>query len=108
MPAIMTIDNTETTQTAVFGIEGNHAELASAEEIAEGVRVAKEVFEKNSADPLACALAVEKMETDQLLTREEALLCLIWDEAEDAAFRKVTLGWLSRDVDIKLKVTAAS
>lgn len=88
-----------------FSIEGKHAELASKEEIADGIRVANEVFVRNDADPLACAAAVEKMEGDQLLTREEALLCVIWDEAEEAAFRAVTLGWLSRDVDIRLKVT---
>jgi len=102
MPATMSIESTR----AVFAIEGKHAELASPEEIANGIRVAKEVFARNEADPLACAAAIEKMESDQLLTREEALLCVIWDEAEDAAFRAVTLGWLSRDVDIRLKITA--
>jgi hypothetical protein len=90
---------------ATLSIEGKHAHLASAAEIADGVRVAREVFERNEADPLLAAAAIEKMETDQLLTKEEALLCVIWDEAEDAAFRAVTLGWLSRDVDIKLAVT---
>lgn len=93
---------------ATISIEGKHAELASQNEIADGVRVAKEVFARNEADPLACALAIDKMESDQLLTREEALLCLVWDEAEDAAFHAVTHGWLSRDVDIKIKVTADS
>jgi hypothetical protein len=104
MPATMSIERTR----AVFSIEGKHAELASAEEITDGIRVAKEVFARNEADPLACAAAIEKMESDQLLTREEALLCVVWDEAEDAEFRAVTLGWLSRDVDIRLKVTAES
>lgn len=91
---------------ATLSIEGKHAALASQDEIADGIRVAKEAFARNEVDPLACAAAVEKMESDQLLTREEALLCLIWDEAEEAAFRAVTLGWLSRDVDIRIKVTA--
>jgi hypothetical protein len=102
MPATMTIAS----ERAVFSIEGKHAELASPDQIADGIRAAKEVFALNNADPLACAVAIEKMESDQLLTREEALLCVIWDEAEDAAFRAVTLGWLSRDVDIRIKVTA--
>lgn len=101
MSAIMTIESGQ----AVFGIEGKHAELASSDEIADGIRVAKEVFALNDADPLACAAAIDKLESDQLLTREEALQCVIWDQAEEAAFKAVTLGWLSRDVDIKLKVT---
>ena len=104
MPATAQIQ----TCNAIFDIEGQHAELASASEKADGIRAAKEVFDNNQADPLACALAVEKMESDQLLTREEALLCVIWDEAEEAAFRAITVGWLSRDVDIKLKVTDGS
>ncbi|MBM4201053.1 MAG: hypothetical protein FJ189_07190 [Gammaproteobacteria bacterium] len=90
---------------ATISIEGQHAHLASADEIADGIRVAREVFARNQADPLAAAAAVAKMESDELLTRDEALLCVIWDEAEEAAFRAVTLGWLSRDVDIKITVT---
>ena len=102
MPATMTKEKGET----VFGVEGKHAELVSKDELANGIRVAKEIFAKNNVDPLACALAVEKMQSDQLLTREEALLCVIWDEAEEAAFKAMTTGWLSRDVEINLKVTA--
>ncbi|OYW25687.1 MAG: hypothetical protein B7Z49_00795 [Hydrogenophilales bacterium 12-63-5] len=46
----------------------------------------------------------EKLITRYLepLTRDEALLCVIWDAADDKAFRAVTLGWLARDVDIRL------
>ncbi len=102
MPATMTIES----QQAVFCFEGKHAELISPTDEAAGIQAAREVFARNGADPLACATAIDKMESDQLLTREEALLCVIWDEAEEAAFKQVTLGWLSRDVDIKLKVTA--
>ncbi len=87
-------------------IQGKHAELASPEDIADGIRAATEVFEKNQADPLECANALAKLKQDELLTREEALLCVIWDEAEEAAFRAVTLGWLSRDVDIQIAVLA--
>lgn len=92
---------------ALFSIEGDHAHLASQQEVADGIRVAQEVFARNGADPLAAALAIEKLEKDQLLSREEALLCVVWDEAEDAALRAVTHGWLSRAVDIRLKVMAA-
>jgi|GEM_PF-1217632 len=86
-------------------IEGEHASLASPEEIAAGIRAAAEVFTRNGVDPLECAAAIGKLERDELLDREEALLCVIWDEAEDAAFRAVTLGWLSRAVDIRIKVS---
>lgn len=103
MPATMRIENSQ----AVFSIEGKHAELAAPDDIAYAITLTKEVFDRNEADPLACAAAIEKMESDQLLTREEALLCVIWDEAEEVAFKTVTLGWLSRDVDIRLKVTPA-
>ncbi|SMF97704.1 hypothetical protein SAMN02949497_0274 [Methylomagnum ishizawai] len=85
-------------------IHGQHAELANAEEIAHGVQRAQEIFEKNKADPLECANALAKLKQDELITREEALLCVVWDEAEEAAFRAVTVGWLSRDVDIQLGV----
>ncbi len=87
-------------------IQGKHAELATPEQIAHGVKSAAEVFERNQADPLECANALAKLKQDELLTREEALLCVIWDEAEEAAFRAVTLGWLSRDVDIQIAVQA--
>ena len=83
-------------------IEGTHVPLASPEEIAAGLNAAREVFQQHGADPLACAAAYEKMAKDALLTRDEALLCVIWDTADDKAFRAVTLGWLARDVDIHL------
>ena len=92
---------------AKFSIEGEHAQLASADEIADGIRAAEEIFLSNQVDPLVCAAAIGKMERNELINREEALLCLIWDEAEEAAFRAVTLGWLSRNVDIKLAVYPA-
>lgn len=85
-------------------IEGTHVPLASPEEIAAGIKAAGEVFEHHNADPLACAAASAKMESDELLSRDEALLCVIWDTADDKAFRAVTLGWLARDVDIRLAV----
>lgn len=86
-------------------LEGEHVHLASSEEIATGIRAASEVFAQNNADPLACAAASEKLDKDEELTRDEALLCVIWDSADDKAFRAVTLGWLARDVDIRLALT---
>jgi hypothetical protein len=32
------------------------------------------------------------------------LLSLIWDEADYAAFHAITVGWLSRDIDIQIVV----
>lgn len=89
-----------------FGIAGKDAALASQKEIAAGIKAAVEVFARNQADPLACAAANAKRERDEALTPEEALLCVIWDEADDAAWRAVTRGWLSRDVDIQLAPAA--
>jgi len=45
------------------------------------------------------------LEKDEPLTKDEALLCLIWTTADDKAFRAVTLNWLVRDVDIRLAVS---
>lgn len=95
------------TPAVMYSFEGAHAHLATEKDIAFAIAQAKEVFERNQADPLACAAAIAKMEGDELLTREEALLCVIWDEAEEAAFKALTIGWLSRDVDIILKVSPA-
>ena len=83
-------------------LEGEHLHLASQDEIIAGIKAAAAVFSQHDADPLACAAAYEKMAQDALLTRDEALLCVIWDAADDKAFRAVTLGWLARDVDIRL------
>ena len=85
-------------------IEGTHVPLASPEEIAAGIKAANEVFSHHQADPLARAAASAKLENDEPLSRDEALLCVIWDTADDKAFRAVTLGWLARDVDIRLAV----
>lgn len=91
---------------AVLGLEGEHAHLASPDEVAAGIRAAQEVFARNDADPAAAAAAIAKLESDQLLSRDEALLCLVWDDAEEAALHAMTVGWLSRKVDIKLTVLA--
>ncbi|PPD03700.1 MAG: hypothetical protein CTY29_08585 [Methylobacter sp.] len=92
--------------TTVFRFEGKFINLASEQEIIAGTIAAKEVFAKNQADPFACQSAKDKIERDELLTKEEALLFLVWDEAEDAAFRAITLGWLIRgDHEINMVVS---
>ena len=85
---------------------GLHAQLASAEEMAAALRRAAEVFAEHQADPQACADAKAKLENNQPLSREEALLYVIWEEADDAAMRELTRGWLSRDVDLRLELAA--
>ena len=89
---------------ATITIVGNHAHLASEDEISTGIAAALEVFAENGADALECAAANDKLERNELLSREEARLCVIWAAADDKAFRGVTLGWLVRDIDIRLSV----
>jgi hypothetical protein len=88
--------------------DGEDVPLASPEEITAGINAAREVFASHNADPLACAAANAKLEKDELLTADEAKLCVIWQMADDKAFRAVTLGWLARDTDIWLAVDPAS
>jgi hypothetical protein len=85
-----------------FKFIGDHAHLASEDEISHGVSAAMEVFSKYNADPLACAAANDKVERDELINREEAELYAIWETADDTAFRAITVGWLIRDIDIRL------
>jgi hypothetical protein len=85
-------------------IEGTHAELASSEEISAGIQAARLVFDRYEVEPLDCAAAIAKLQRDELLDREEARLCVIWSEAEDAAVRAITLGWFSRNVDLRIAV----
>jgi len=95
--------------TTVFSFAGKYIDLASEEEIKSGTQAAQAVFANNNADPLACQAAKDKVLRDELLTKEEALLFLIWDEAEDAAYRAITLGWLIRgDNEIELVVSEAA
>jgi hypothetical protein len=83
---------------------GEHAHLPSSDEIAAGIAAAHAVFAGHNADPLACAAANAKLENDEELTRDEAQLCVVWQMADDKAFRAMTLGWLKRDIDIWLTV----
>ncbi len=87
---------------------GEHAHLPSPDEIAAGIEAASAVFASHGVDPLACAAANAKLENDEELTREEARLCVIWQMADDKAFRAMTLGWLKRDIDIWLTAGEAS
>lgn len=89
-------------------LEGTHVSLAAPEDIASGLKAAAAVFAEHSADPRACAAASLKLRNNELLTKEEALLSIIWDMANDKAFRRVTRGWLSRDVDIHLALDASA
>ena len=86
-------------------LEGEHVDLASPDEISAGINAASSVFSQHKVDPLACAVANEKLEKDEPLNKDEALLCVIWNTADDKAFRAVTLNWLVRDVDIRLAVS---
>lgn len=89
-------------QTCII-FEGENVNMASPDEIAAGINAANEVFSHHNVDPLACAAAKEKLAKDEPLTKDEALLCVIWETAEDKAFRAVTLNWMVRgDTDIWL------
>ena len=83
---------------------GEHAHLPSPDEIAAGIEAANSVFASHNVDPLACAAANAKLDNDEELTKDEAQLCVIWQMADDKAFRAMTLGWLKRDTDIWLAV----
>lgn len=86
-------------------IEGQDAWIAPQENIAEGIGAASAIFAKHNVDPLECEQANKKMiRGKELLSKEEALLSLIWEEAEYAAFHAITIGWLSRDIDIHISV----
>jgi hypothetical protein len=87
---------------ASIGFEGKDLEFASAGEIAAGAAAAQQVFSRRHADPLECAASDDKRNGNQLLTRQDALNCVIWDEANYAAWHAMTSGWLRRDVDIHL------
>ena len=89
---------------ATITIVGEHSNVASETEISSGITAALSVFSEHHVDPLECAAANDKLKRDELLSREEALLCAIWNMADDKAFRTVTLGWLFRAIDIRLAV----
>jgi hypothetical protein len=83
---------------------GKDVHLLDEEEFEDGLKAAMNAFARHNADPQACAAANDKLVRDELLSREEAMMCVVWDEADTAAFQAATLGWLRRDVDIYLGV----
>ncbi len=90
-------------ETATIRIEGQDAWIASPESIAGGIAAANTVFARHGVDPLDCAKANDKLfRGNELLSEQEANLFLIWDEADYAAFHAITVGWLSRDIDIQI------
>lgn len=94
-----------TAQQATIYIEGQDAWIASEDNFSSGIEAARAVFARHQVDLLECARAYDKMfRGNELLTEQEAVLNLIWDEADYAAFHAITVGWLSRDVDIHIAV----
>ena len=81
-------------------MSGSDSMLLSDGERAAGVQAALNVFQRHGVDVSCCARAEEKRAADGLLTADEALWCVIWNDAQTAAWRAATIGWLSRDVDI--------
>ncbi len=88
---------------ADFEFVGEHAHLLSKEEVIAGIGAACRVMDQHGINPEECRVAAKKLAGDELLDKTEALSCLIWDEAKDNAFQAATLGWLARNVDIRLE-----
>lgn len=86
-------------------IEGQDAWIAPQDSIIEGLNAANAVFARHHANPVDCEAANKKLISGrELLTKEEAMLSLIWEEADYAAFHAITVGWLSRDIDIQISI----
>lgn len=104
MHATIETQATQVTQTTIR-IEGQDAWIASEDGIADGIHAASAVFTRHHVDPLDCERANKKLiRGKELLSEQEALLSLIWEEADYAAFHAITVGWLSRDIDIQITV----
>ncbi|MHB1494354.1 MAG: hypothetical protein ACYCR3_10810 [Acidithiobacillus sp.] len=88
----------------VITLAGQDVELVSEKDTALAIQAAEEVFAKHGADPMACEVANQKQYSDAEITRDEALLCAIWEEANYAAWHKATIGWMSRDIDLYIMV----
>ena len=86
-------------------IEGQDSWIASQGNISDGISAASAVFALRHVDPLVCAMANKKLiRGKEWLSKEEGLLSLIWEEADSAAFKAITVGWLSRGNDIQIAV----
>ncbi|HUV99876.1 MAG TPA: hypothetical protein VMV88_06930 [Gallionella sp.] len=104
MHATIETEAAQVTKTAIR-IEGQDAWIASEDNITEGILAASAVFSRHHVDPFDCEKANKKMiNGKELLSEQEALLSLIWEEADYAAFHAITVGWLSRDIDIQITV----
>lgn len=89
---------------AVITLSGNDVGMVSDKDMALAIEAAKAVFASHDVDPLACELANQKQYTDVEISRDEALLCIYWEEANYAACHIATLGWMSRNVDLYLRI----
>lgn len=96
---------TQQTTAAQIFIEGQDAWIAPLDSINEGISAASAVFSRHNVDPFECKKANQKfIRGKELLSKEEAILSLIWEEADYAAFHVITVGWLSRDIDLQISV----
>lgn len=99
-----TLETTEAT-TPALRIGGQDAWIAPQDSIIDGINAANAVFARHYVDPVDCEAANKKLiQGKELLTKEEVMLSLIWEEADYAAFHAITVGWLSRDIDIQLSI----
>lgn len=71
-------------------------EGATDEELARGLAAAKAVFASAGVGPLACAVALFKLEGEQeQLTEDDGWLADLWIEADEAAAKACCKGWAS-------------
>ena len=92
----------------IITLAGQDVGLVSENDMALAIQAAEEIFAQHGADPMACEMANQKQYSDAEITREEALLCAIWEEANYAAWHKATIGWMSRDIDLYMMVRSAT
>lgn len=88
--------------STVISLTGKDVKLVNQKDLSLAIRAAQDIFEQHGVDPMECQLAIQKQSSDEEITRDEALLCIIWEEANYAAWHKATIGWMSRDVDLCL------
>ena len=88
----------------IITLAGQEVGLVSENDMALAIQAAEEVFAQHEANPMACEVANQKQYNNADITRDEALLCVIWEEANYAAWHKATIGWMSRDIDLYMLV----
>jgi hypothetical protein len=94
----------EMNMRTIITLAGQDVGLVSENDMALAIQAAEEVFAQHEADPMACEVANQKQYSNADITRDEALLCVIWEEANYAAWHKATIGWMSRDIDLYMMV----